>query len=201
MNALPSEQAALAQLNAAPGVVGSMVFDGAGAVLAADFPPVFDPTGLQQLATQLASDGYFGEWLGGEKGALELAYLDGRVVIRSLASSWLLVLCTAQVNSQLLSMSLTQVVRRLRVPGSTGRTGEHSLPKAPAETTLDRLRKIAQTELGGHADKAIEILAAAGPGTKELLKATAEIEKLIRLFIDKKKAEDVGRRMRATIEG
>jgi hypothetical protein len=178
-----------------------MVFDGEGAVLATDFPPVFDPTGLQQLATQLSSDGYFGEWLGSEKGALELAYLDGRVVIRSLAGSWLLVLCTAQVNSQLLGMSLTQVVRRLRVPGSTGRTGEHTLPKPPAETTLDRLRKIAVTELGAHADKAVEILAAAGPGTKELLKATGEVEKLIRLFIDKKKAEDVGRRMRAVIEG
>jgi predicted regulator of Ras-like GTPase activity (Roadblock/LC7/MglB family) len=201
MNVLPTEQAALDQLNAAPGVVGSMLFDEGGEVVASAFPPVFDPTGLEQLARQLASDGYFGEWLGGEKGALELSYLDGQVVIRSLTDAWLLVLCTAQVNSQLLGMSLTQVVRRLRVPGAKARTGEHPLPAAPAETTLDRLRKVAATELGAHADKAVEILAAAGPGPKELLKATAEIEKLIRMFIDKRKAEEVGRRMRAIIEG
>lgn len=200
MAMLPTEQAALDQLNASPGVVGSMVFDGAGAVLASAFPPVFDPTGLETLAAQLASDGYFGEWLGGEKGALELSYLDGQVVIRSLAGSWLLVLCTAQVNSQLLGMSLTQVVRRLRVPGASGRTGEHALPPA-TETTLDRLRKLAVVELGSHAEKAVEILAAAGQDPKEQIKAVGEIEKLIRLFIDKKKAEDVGRRMRAIIAG
>jgi len=200
MEFVPMQQAALEQLNAAPGVVGSMVFDAAGEVVASAFPPVFDARGLEQLAGQLSSDSFFAEWLGGDKGALELAYGDGQVVIRSLLDSWLLVLCTPQVNPQLLSMSLTQVVRRLRIPGSSGRTGERALPAPPAETTLDRLRKIASTELGGHAEKALEILSAAGAGPGELLRATAEIEKLVRLFIDKKRAEEVGRRMRAVIE-
>ncbi|HSM93948.1 MAG TPA: roadblock/LC7 domain-containing protein [Anaeromyxobacteraceae bacterium] len=199
MELIPSGQAALDQLNAAPGVVGSMLFDREGAVLAAAFPPVFDASGLQRLASQLTSDGYFGDWLGGEKGQLSLDFYDGHVVVRSLAGSWLLVLCTPKVNQQLLAMSMTQVVRRLRFPGATGRTGEHALP--PAETPLDRLRKLATTELGAHADKAIEILAAAGPGRAELLGAIGEVEKLIRLFIDKKMAESVGRRMRAIVEG
>jgi predicted regulator of Ras-like GTPase activity (Roadblock/LC7/MglB family) len=196
----PMQQAALEQLGAAPGVVGSMVFDASGGVVASAFPPVFDPAGLRQLATHLASDGYFGEWLAGDKGTLDLAYADGQVVVRSLAGSWLLVLCTPQVNAQLLAMSLTQVVRRIRVPGASGQTGEVPLPKPAAPTPLDRLRKIASTELGGHADKALEILGAAGASPKDLLKAIGEIEKLVRLFIDKKKAEDVGRRMRAVVE-
>jgi predicted regulator of Ras-like GTPase activity (Roadblock/LC7/MglB family) len=200
MEAMPNQQAALEQLAAAPGVVGSMVFDAAGDVVASAFPPVFDPTGLNRLAGQLAADGYFNQWLEGEKASLDLLYADGQVVVRSLAGSWLLVLCTAQVNAQLLSMSLTQVVRRLKIPGSTGHTGEHPLPASSAPTAVDRLQGIASAELGAHAEKALQILAAAGTGPKELLRATAEIEKLTRLFIDKKKAEEIGRRMRAVIE-
>jgi predicted regulator of Ras-like GTPase activity (Roadblock/LC7/MglB family) len=199
MNFLPTAQAALDQLNAAPGVVGSMVFGREGTLLASAFPPVFDASGLQRLSEQLTSDGYFGEWVGGDTGALALDFLDGHVELRSLADSWLLVLCTPQVNRALLGMSMTQVVRRLRVPGATGRTGEHALPAA--ESPVDRLRKIATTELGAHADKALEILAAAGTGKGELLAAIAEVEKLVRLFINKKIAEDVGRRMRAVVEG
>lgn len=200
MDYVPMQQAALEQLAASPGVVGSMVFDPSGALVATAFPPVFDAAGLGALASQLAGDGYFNEWLAGEKGTLELRFGDGLVVVRSLEGRWLLVLCTPQVNAPLLSMSLTQVVRRLRMTAPSGRTGEHALPAAaPEPTVLDRLRAIASAELGGHAAQALEILAAAGPATKDLLRATAEVEKLTRLFIDRKKAEEIGRRMRAIL--
>ncbi|MGB8931351.1 MAG: hypothetical protein WCC48_08930 [Anaeromyxobacteraceae bacterium] len=199
MEFLPTQQAALEQLAASPGVVGSMVFDASGGLVASAFPPVFDGSGLKQLAGGLVADAYFNEWLDGDKGALELQYADGQVVVRSLSGSWLLVLCTQRVNSQLLSMSLTQVVRRLRSPGATGHTGELPLP-ASAPTVLDRLRAIATAELGAHAAQALEILAAAGQTPKELLRATTDVEKLTRLFIDKKKAEEIGRRMRAILE-
>lgn len=201
MEFIPMQQAALEQLAASPGVVGSMVFDPKGALVATAFPPVFDAEGLGSLASQLASDAYFSEWLAGEKGSLELRYGDGMVVVRSLEGSWLLVLCTPQVNAQLLSMSLTQVVRRLRMTSTSGHTGERALPAAAREATLlDRLRAVASAELGGHAAQALEILAAAGQSRADLLSATADIERLTRLFIDKKKAEEIGRRMRAIIE-
>ena len=201
MEFIPMQQAALEQLAASPGVVGSMVFDPKGALVATAFPPVFDAEGLGSLASQLASDAFFSEWLAGEKGLLELRYGDGMVVVRSLEGSWLLVLCTPQVNAQLLSMSLTQVVRRLRMTSTSGHTGERALPAAAREATLlDRLRAVASAELGGHAAQALEILATAGQSRTDLLSATADIEKLTRLFIDRKKAEEIGRRMRAIIE-
>jgi predicted regulator of Ras-like GTPase activity (Roadblock/LC7/MglB family) len=188
------QAAALQQLSTVPGVVGSLVFDGRGEVLASAFPPVFDAGGLRALTDRLSADGYFQEWMAGESGALELRYLDGHVLVRTIDHSWLLVLCTAQANAQLLSMSLTQVIRRLRTP-DPGRTGELAVP-APAPSPLERMRAVAKAELGSHAGQAIEILSAAGEKPKDLLRAAGDVEKLTRLFIDKKKADEIGRKLR-----
>jgi hypothetical protein len=181
----------LQQLAAVPGVVGSLVFDGRGAVLASVFPPVFDAGGLRALAERLSADGYFQEWMSSDDSALELRFLDGNVVVRTLAGAWLLVLCTAQANAQLLGMSLTQVVRRLRAAPP----GPAQPPPAPA-TPLDRLRALVREELGAQAGQALEILNAAGPKPKDLARAAADVEKLTRLFIDKHKAEELGRKMK-----
>lgn len=191
------QQAAMKQLAAVPGVVGGMVFDPAGVVVGSAFPEVFDPAGLRQLAGQLAADGYFQDWLAGEHASLDLRFGDGRVLVRSLGGQWLLVLCTPQANPQLLSMSLTQVSRRLLA------TGEAATPPGvkQAPSTLDRLRALATAELGAHAGQALELLAAAGPGSKGQLAAIADIEKMTRLFISKKKAEEIGRRMRDLLVG
>ena len=188
-----AKEAALRQLAEIPGVVGSMVFDRSGAVTASVFPPVFELAGLSRLATKLAGDGYFQEWMAGEQAALELRYADGRVVLRALGEAWLLVLCTLQSNAQLVTMSLTQVVRRLRIetPPPVARP---SAPPPPS--AVDRLRSVVTAELGEHAAQALEILASAGTRPKELQRAAAEIEKLVRLFISKKKAEEIGARMR-----
>ena len=197
----PRQEAALHQLVSVPGVVGGLVFDPDGAVVAAEFPPVFDQAGLRQLAGQLSADGYFQSWLAGDQASLDLRYGDGRVVIRAMGGQWLLVLSTPQANTQLLAMSLTQVVRRLRASAAGVHTGEFATvpPQAPPPTPptpLDRLRALVTAELGAHADQALEILAAAGPRSQDLLRATADVEKLTRLFISKKKAEEIGQHMR-----
>jgi len=196
MEPVTHQQAALQQLAAVPGVVGGMVFGSSGDLVGSVFPPVFDLSGLQHLAAQLSADGYFQEWLAGENAALELRYGDGHVVVRPIDKSWLLVLCTAQTNPQLLAMSLTQVVRRLRAPARS----DAPVPAQPAPPSRpspqDRLRALISEALGAQAPQALEILAAAGPSPRELIRATSDIEKMIRLFISKKKAEEIGRRMR-----
>jgi predicted regulator of Ras-like GTPase activity (Roadblock/LC7/MglB family) len=197
----PVQESALQQLAAVPGIVGSMVFGSSGAVVASVFPPVFDLAGLQQLASLLAGDEYFQDWLADEKAALDLRYADGRVVIRSMHGSWLLVLCTADANSQLLSMTLTQAVRRLRSPVPAGWAPVEASPaRAQASSVLERLRAIVSAELGEHAGQALEILAAAGPSPEGLSRAASEIEKMTRLFISKKKAEEIGRSMREVLD-
>jgi hypothetical protein len=201
MDGTPNQQAALQQLADIPGVVGSMVFDRAGGVLLSAFPAVFDPAGLGRLAGQLSSDTFFRDWTGGEQGALDLRFADGHVALRSLGEAWLLVLCTLQSNAQLVAMSLTQVVRRLRIstPPPVSRAAAPAPVRAP--TPIEQLRAVVTSELGEHSAQALEILAAAGPKPTALLRAAREIEKLVRLFIDKRKAEEIGARLREIIEG
>ncbi len=199
MDMTPTHQAALQQLAAVPGVVGSMVFDRSGAVITSAFPPVFDTAGLLQLAAELSADGYFQEWTAGEQAALDLRYADGHVSIRSVDASWLLVLCTPQSNAQLLAMSLTQAVRRLRIPVGPAAAPRGATPP-PAASPLDQLRAIVDGELGEHAAQALEILGAAGTKRKDLLRATSDVEKMVRLFISKKKAEEIAERMREILD-
>jgi predicted regulator of Ras-like GTPase activity (Roadblock/LC7/MglB family) len=200
----PDQHAALQQLGSVPGVVGSMVFQPDGSVAGSAFPAVFDPAGLTVLAGRLSADGWFQQWVSGDHGALDLRYVDGNVAIRSLDGGWLLVLCTAEANAQLLSMSLTQAVRRLR-RGAPPPTGEFPLPggvaaaPSPGASAVDRMRAIVRAELGEHATQAMEILAAAGEKPKDLLRAAGDIEKLTRLFIDRKRADEVGRRLRGAV--
>ena len=186
--------AALHQLAAVPGVVGSLVFDRRGAVRASVFPDLFDAAGLGGLASQLAADGYFQDWVAGEQGALTLNYQDGSVALRALGEAWLLVLSTSQANPQLLAMSLTQVVRRLRLVADPPPPREPLSPPAPRPA--DRLIAVARAELGDRATQATEILAAAGQSRKDLLAAIEEVERMVRLFIDKKQAERISRKLR-----
>ncbi len=190
----PEQQAALDQLAAIPGVAGALVFDAAGAVEASSFPAVYDTAALAQLATQLTSDAYFQEWLAGDQSALSLRFADGHVAVRSLGGAWALVLCSVQTNEQLLSMSLTQLVRRLRANGGA-RVGR----ARPAPTPRDRLQAIARAELGEHAAQALEILSAAGLAPGDLARAVADVEKMVRMFISKKKAEELARLMREAL--
>jgi hypothetical protein len=199
---LPAQEAALQQLSAVPGVVGSLLFGAGGDVFASQFPPVFERAGLDLLARQLASDGYFQEWLSGEEGALELRYGDGTALVRCVDGSWLLVLCTHQANPQLLSMSLTQVVRRLRMaPVRRGEPAAEPPAPAPAPSRLDLLRAVVQAELGPHAPQALEILATAGEAPRDLRRAADDIEKLTKLFISTKKAGEIARKMKDILGG
>lgn len=200
---LPVQTEALQQLAAIPGVVGSLVFAGGGQVVASQFPPVFDASGLDRLARQLAADAFFPEWVSGEGGAVELRYADGTVLVRSLDGSWLLVLCTTQANPQLLSMSLTQVVRKLRAapPAPAQAEPPRAAPAAPPPSALERLRAVVKAELGDHAPQALEILAAAGEKPKDLRRAAGDVEKLTKLFISTKKAGEIARKMKDILGG
>lgn len=203
MLTLPAQEAALQQLAEVPGVVGGLVFGAGGEVVAAQFPPVFDRGGLDQLARQLAADGYFQEWLAGDDAALDLRFGDGTALVRAVDDTWLLVLCTTQANPQLLSMSLTQVVRRLRMSPARRPPAAPAAaqPAAPPPSRVDLLRAVIQAELGPHAPQALEILAAAGDGPGELRRAADDIEKLTKLFISTRKAGEIARKMKDILGG
>jgi hypothetical protein len=112
----------------------------------------------------------------------------------------------------LFSMSLNQAVRRIHKygpiatsppsppsPASAPRPLTPTSPPACAPGELERLQEIARDELGQYAQQALEILSRAGPSQSGLLRAVGEVERMIRLFVNRKDAKKVGHRMRAVL--
>lgn len=190
----------LKQLATVPGVVGALVFDARGQVVSNGFPAVFDASALGQVAQGLADDAYFGEWTADEAATWELRFADGLVTVRRAEPGWLLVLSTPQLNVQLLSMSVTQAVRRLKA----ARPAAPAVPvavQAPKPPLPERLRAVVKASLGTHAAQALELLEKAGDAPDKLAEACVDIEKLTRLFIDQKLAEELGRKLQAVLAG
>ncbi len=112
-----------------------------------------------------------------------------------------------------LSMPLSQAVQRIHKNGpitsaspspppqaaSTPRPPTPAPPATCALSELEKLQEIARTELGQYAPQALEILSRAGTSQSSLLRAASEIEKMIRLFVNRKDAKKVGHRMRAAL--
>ena len=103
----------LAQLNTLPGVVGGMLCDLEGRVISQAFPPFFDEAILVQAASVLADAPTGLESMTGKAGSIELRFNESRVVLKPMAASSLVLLCTAQANTQLLNISTSVAVPKL----------------------------------------------------------------------------------------
>ena len=103
----------LVQLNAVPGVVGSMVCDLEGQPLARRFPPVFDGPVLDGLAHTLAGGAAALEASSEGAELLDFRFKECRVLARPFARSLLIVLCTRAANLQFVSLSLAAAVAKL----------------------------------------------------------------------------------------
>ncbi len=106
-------QSLLSQLNSVPGVVGSMVCDTNGRLLAQAFPPVFDPSMLRGAAAVLADSTVGLETVTGKVGMVDLRYGDARIVVKPMTGAHLLLLCTLRMNLQVLNISTSVAVPKL----------------------------------------------------------------------------------------
>ncbi len=106
-------QVVLEKINALPNVVGSMVCNDEGRLLASLFPPVFDSQDIVKASGAL-SDCALGlhDALGGIKN-FDFRYGDSRILVRAFPKAFLLMLCAKTVNLQLLSISLNVVYKKL----------------------------------------------------------------------------------------
>lgn len=103
----------LGQVNAVPGVIGSVLCDADGTVLVRALPPTFDVTILDEAAGVLA-DSAVG--LDGTAGGVELfdfRYGGGRIVVKPLKGAFLLLLCSRAINLQLLAITFNVVARKV----------------------------------------------------------------------------------------
>jgi len=103
----------LAQLNAVPGVVGSLVCDAEGQLLAHAFPPTVDLSQVQRAASVLATRAPGLEAALGATPLSDFRYVGARVVVRGIDGARLLFLCAPSINLPFLTMSASSVVQRL----------------------------------------------------------------------------------------
>jgi predicted regulator of Ras-like GTPase activity (Roadblock/LC7/MglB family) len=103
----------LQQINTVPGVMGSFICDDEGRLTERAFPPLYDTSMLEEAASAIADGALALEGPTGGADLIDFRYLEGRVVVKTMAASYLFLLCAKEVNLQLLSMSLNVAAKRL----------------------------------------------------------------------------------------
>lgn len=131
-------ESVLSQLNSTPGVVGSLMCDPEGHVIAQVFPPVFDADLLKDAATALVDSSAGLENVIGSVGTLDFRYGEARLVAKPIAGATLLVLCTKSINMQLLGLSLSVAIKKFEKLDTLERLTPPALP-LPAGAAADGL--------------------------------------------------------------
>jgi predicted regulator of Ras-like GTPase activity (Roadblock/LC7/MglB family) len=106
-------QAIMLGLTTVPGVMGGMLSDERGNVLAHSFPPLFDQGTLKGV-TDLLQDNTDGlqEATGGVK-LFDMRFELGRIIIKTLPRMFLVILCQPAVNVQLLFISINVAIKKI----------------------------------------------------------------------------------------
>ena len=115
-----SMETVLKQLNSTPGVMGSLICDPEGQVVAQAFPPI-DAVLLRDAAMALVDSITGLEKLIGAVGALDFRYGEARLVAKPIPGATLLVLCSKSVNLELLGMALAVVIKKIGSPETIAR--------------------------------------------------------------------------------
>ena len=103
----------LKQLNAAPGVIGSLVCDAKGILVAHDFPPQYEEPRIRAAAQAVGDRSSGLEAAVGIVGTVDLRFATARVVIRPVADGKIVFLCAPSANLQTLLLSTAGALRRL----------------------------------------------------------------------------------------
>ncbi len=100
-------------LNSVPGVMGGLLSDEQGSILAHSFPPYFDAATIKGAA-ELLQDNTVGlqDVTGGVK-LFDIRFELGRLIIKPLPQMFLVVLCQPAVNLQLLFISLNVAIKKI----------------------------------------------------------------------------------------
>jgi predicted regulator of Ras-like GTPase activity (Roadblock/LC7/MglB family) len=154
----------LSQLNGLPGVVGSLVCNPEGRVLAHAFPPVFDQGTVDEVARAL-TDGARAVTLTPEHDdLLDLRFREVRLLARPFSGATLAVLCGRSTNLQLVILSMGTAMVRL-----------DKLLKSPAApSTAQGPAEVAPLA------QAPAARAVAGPGARRVAAPTKGLEELRR---------------------
>lgn len=100
-------------LTAVPGVMGGLLSDDQGNVLAHSFPPYFDASSLKEAAGMLQdTTAGLQDVTGGVK-LYDVRFELGRLIIKTLPRLFMVVLCQPAVNIQLLFISMNVAIKKI----------------------------------------------------------------------------------------
>ncbi len=104
----------LSQLNAVPGVIGSLVCEGDGRVAAEVFPPIFGDEVLSTIAGALGDGAEGLDFAAGGIEAIDFRFGESRLLVKPWPGSLLVVLCGKTTNPQYLSLALSVAASKLQ---------------------------------------------------------------------------------------
>ncbi len=134
-------QAMLQKMNAVPGVIGTMLCDPAGSLLAEAFPPTFDRARLRSVASVLAERTAALETVLGQAGTVDLRFGTARVVVKAADGVRLVFLCHPSTNLSLLGLSATGALRCL-APSTPAPQPAAAAPAGKLFQTLQRINAL-----------------------------------------------------------
>ncbi len=102
----------LTQINSVEGVIGSAVFGAKGSVLAHAFPALIDAASLKRAAS-LVLECSHGLQISQTMDIIDLRYSDGRIVAKVFPGAMLFLLCTKNINLQMLTITLNLAIKKL----------------------------------------------------------------------------------------
>ncbi|MBT1070625.1 hypothetical protein [Pelotalea chapellei] len=102
----------LHHLESIKGVIGSAVFSEKGEVLSNSFPALIDPAAVQECGAYLL-ECVHGLQVSETLELMDLRYNDGRVIVKHCPGILICLLCTRNVNLQMLAITLNMAVKRL----------------------------------------------------------------------------------------
>ena len=160
----------LRQVTTLPGIAGALIYNRGSEILASEFPGIYEPSTLQRAVSLLSEDLVILQEMVGDSGAMDLKYTGGRLIVKPCAGGSILVLCTAAINSQLLSLALTQATRRLeKAPAIPPSPMKAPAPALPPET-MEPLKRAFRERVGPIGDmlfaRIYENWAASDPAAK-----------------------------------
>lgn len=106
-------QTIMMNLNSIPGVMGGMLSDEFGNVLAHSLPTFFDQTSLKGVADLVADNTIGLQEATGDVRLFDVQTELGRIIIKILPRMFVSVLCEPAVNFQLLLISLNVAIKKL----------------------------------------------------------------------------------------
>lgn len=120
-------QSVLKDITAIPGIIGGLISDSNGALLAHSFPQLFDLSDMQAICGDVSNCLAGMQDATGSIKLLDLRYEHGRVIVRQMPKYFLLLLCDLQANLPLLLISINVSVNTLK---PIMETGMQLIPKA-----------------------------------------------------------------------